>query len=70
MRHVILNVTLAGILALLASIAVTQETQQNVPAGQHAGGEPGASQERWFQRNAGTTGRGNPSLSRSRAGTG
>ena len=40
MCHVLLNATLAGSLALLASIAVTQETQQNVPAGN----TPGANQ--------------------------
>ena len=50
MRHVILNVTLAGILAFLASIAVTQETQQNAPAGN----TPGANQAP--ARNAGFNG--------------
>jgi cytochrome c oxidase cbb3-type subunit III len=40
MRHVLLKATFAGSLALLASIAVTQQTQQNAPAGN----TPGANQ--------------------------
>src|ERR1700722_15066705 len=50
MRHVLLKATFAGSLALLASIAVTQQTQQNAPAGN----TPGANQAP--ARNAGFNG--------------